>query len=272
MGEAGLGKSSLVEQFVSEHRRDGRLLWGACDALATPRALGPIHEIASQTALFSGARSRAEESRDWLFPALLQELGRSERVTVVVLEDVHWADEATLDFLRFIGRRIQRTSALFIVTYRDEELPPTHSVRMALGELTGGHVTRMRLPPLSPTAVGELAREASPDSAWDADRLHELTGGNPFFVHEVLASPGEGVPETVRDAILARVQRCSPEIRELAELVSMCPGKTETWLIESGLWQARARTRATIQRSGHRVPRVGLCRGGAAGIGRPVGL
>jgi DNA-binding CsgD family transcriptional regulator/tetratricopeptide (TPR) repeat protein len=230
-GEAGIGKSSLVERFVSEHRRDVRTLWGACDALATPRALAPIHEIAAQTSVLGGRVARDDESIDRLFRALLDDLAQPERVSVVVLEDLHWADEATLDFLRFIGRRIQRTSALFVVTCRDDELSPRHPVRLALGDLTGDHVIRMHLAPLSPAAVAELATE----SGRAAPNLYEITRGNPFFVREVLASPGQRIPETVRDAVLARLERCSPPARELAELVAISPARSEAWLIESVL-------------------------------------
>jgi ATP/maltotriose-dependent transcriptional regulator MalT len=230
-GEAGIGKSSLIERFVSEHRRDVRTLWGACDAFATPRALAPIHEIAAQTSLLSGGAKREAESLDGLFRALLEDFAQPGRTSVVVLEDLHWADEATLDCLRFIGRRIQRTCAVFVVTYRDDELSPRHPVRLALGDLTGDHVVRMRLVPLSLSAVAELAKESGREAA----RVYEITGGNPFFVREMLASPREHVPETVRDAVVARLERCDPSARELAELVSMSPARTEAWLVESVL-------------------------------------
>src|SRR5262249_9001548 len=151
----------------------------------------------------------------------------------VVLEDLHWADAATLDFLRFIGRRIQRTGVLFIATYRDDELHANLAVRLTLGELVGDHVVRTRLAPLSLVAVHLLAQGSRPDAAL----LHRTTGGNPFFVREVLASPGELVPQTVRDAVLARLTRCSPATRELAELVAISPGGTESWLLESVLGQ-----------------------------------
>jgi DNA-binding CsgD family transcriptional regulator len=234
-GEAGLGKSALVEQFAAEQRTGVRTLWGGCDALATPRALGPVYEIAAQTSVLEGRATRADESRDRLFRALFEEFARPSQVCVVVLEDLHWADESTLDFFRFIGRRIQRTNALFIATYREDELPVGHPVRLALGELTGGHVIRTRLQPLSVAAIAELAK----DSGRDGASLHEITGGNPFFAREVLASPDESVPETVRDAVLARLARCSLATRELAELVSMSPGRTEEWLIASviGSWR-----------------------------------
>jgi hypothetical protein len=230
-GEAGLGKSSLVERFASDHRCDAHTLWGACDGLATPRALAPVHEIAVQISVLNGRATPGDESRDWLFRTLLEYFSRPECICIVVLEDLHWADEATLDFLRFIGRRIQRTTTLFIATYRDDELCATHPVRLVLGELNGHQVIRMRLAPLSPRAVEVLAK----DSGCDAALLHEITGGNPFFVREVLANLGESVPQTVRDAVLARLGRCSPATRELAELVSMSPSKSETWLIDSVL-------------------------------------
>jgi predicted ATPase len=220
-GEAGVGKSSLVERFVSEHRRDARTLWGACDALSTPRPLAAVHEIAAQTR--SARAARDGDARDCLFRVLLDELARPEDSYVVVLEDLHWADAATLDFVRFIGRRIQRTSAVFIATYRDDELAAKDAVRLTLGELTGDHVLRMRLTPLSLAAVEVLSK----DSGRDAALLHRTTGGNPFFVREVLASPGELVPQTVRDAILARLLRCPPGTRELVELVAISPGATE---------------------------------------------
>ena len=230
-GEAGLGKSSLVEQFVADTRRHARVLWGACDALETPRALGPVHEIAAQISVLDGRAALPDDSRDWLFGALFAQLVPPQRATVVVLEDVHWADESTLDFFRFIGRRIQRTGALLIATYRDEELSPNHPARLALGELTGRHVIRMRLAPLSAAAVSEMAK----NSCWNPAQLYQITGGNPFFVSEALACPGERVPETVRDAVLARLMRCSSAARELAELVCISPGKTERWLIAAML-------------------------------------
>src|ERR1700743_971624 len=107
-GEAGLGKSSLGEQFVVEPRQNARILCVACDALATPRALGPVHEIASQTSVLQEHIEAPDESRDRLFRALIAPLLPARRPSVVVLEDLHWADESPLDFFRFIGRRIQR--------------------------------------------------------------------------------------------------------------------------------------------------------------------
>src|SRR5690348_18367117 len=73
-GEAGIGKSSLVEQFALEHRREARVLWGACDPLTTPRALAPVREIAAQTGGLGSAAADEGDSRDRLFRGLLEDL------------------------------------------------------------------------------------------------------------------------------------------------------------------------------------------------------
>ena len=107
---------------------------------------------------------------------------------------------------------------LFVVTYRDDELGPAHPLRLVLGDLaTAPTVHRICLPPLSEDAVRELAR----DSGRDAGELHRLTGGNPFFLTEVLAAAGDGVPSTVGDAVLARAGRLSPEARAVLEVAAV---------------------------------------------------
>ena len=225
-GEAGAGKSALIEAFANSPRRGARIVWGACDALQTPRALGPIHEVAAALAVASRDTEHSEQSRAHFFARLADELARPNQITVVVLEDLHWADEATLDFVRFLGRRMQRTRCLLIGTYRDDELSATHPLRRVLGELTGQHVTRMRVPALSLAAVTELAG----DTQRDVERIYEVTGGNALFVRELLAAPSNTVPETVRDAVIARLMQCSPAARQVAEFVSLLPGRTELWL------------------------------------------
>jgi DNA-binding CsgD family transcriptional regulator/tetratricopeptide (TPR) repeat protein len=229
VGEAGAGKSALVEAFASQLSRDARVVWGACDALNTPRALGPVHEVASALAIASTGAELAEQSRPQLFARLVDELARRDRFTVVVLEDLHWADEATLDFLRYVGRRIQRTRCLLIATYRDDELAATHPLRRMLGEITGRHTARIRIPSLSLAAVAQLAA----GSQRDPERIYRVACGNAFFVRELLAAPRDTLPETVRDAVIARLMQCSSGARELAQLVSLSPGRTELWLIAS---------------------------------------
>lgn len=226
-GEAGVGKTTLVTGFCDARRGRTRIVADACDALFTPRALGPFLGIADA---FGGELAdlvarEAARPHD-VAAGLIKEL-RGDRPVVVVIEDAHWADQATLDVLRLLGRRIGSARALVIVTYRDDELSRAHPLRMVLGELsTGSAVTRLRLEPLSETGVAALAGPESAD-------LHRLTGGNPFFVTEVLAAGGTDIPPTVRDAVLARAARISPSARRMLETVSIVPGQAEITLLEA---------------------------------------
>lgn len=225
-GEAGIGKTALLQEFSIRHP-EVRILWGACDALFTPRPLAPLHDIARQTqgALLAALESGA--NRDAIFAVALDVLER-EQQALVVFEDMHWADEATLDLLKFLGRRMHRTHAMLVATYRDDEVGSRHPLRFVIGDLPRASTHRISLSSLSEAAVAQLATRAGRS----AKSLHNNTGGNPLFVTEVLATDGDAVPVTVRDAVLARVVRLSPAAREIAELVCVVPGKAESWLLE----------------------------------------
>jgi DNA-binding CsgD family transcriptional regulator/tetratricopeptide (TPR) repeat protein len=226
-GEAGIGKSSLM-QAVCESRRPGPVLWGASDPLETPRALGPLLDVAEELGGEFAVRIDEGAGAGTLFASLCTSLKRRPPA-IVVLEDLHWADEATLDFLRFAARRIEELNALLVVTYRDEELDRMHPLRIAIGEFPASPaITRRRLEPLTTDAVQRLAA----DSNLDGEALHVRTGGNPFFVSEVLAA-GEEIPETVRDAVLARFARLSPKGRALLEAVAIVPSRAEIELLEA---------------------------------------
>jgi len=227
-GEAGIGKSALVDAWSRGQRSAARVLHGACDALFTPRPLGPLHDVARRlqgpllAALIRGT------SRDALFTALLEAL-QAPPTTLMVFEDVHWADEATLDLLKFLGRRMHQTRAMLVLTYRADEVGLRHPLRQVLGELPRASVRRLSLAPLSEAAVARLARQAGKRPGG----LYQATGGNPFFVTEVLAADVDTVPATVRDAVLARVARLSPAALQIAQLASIVPGKVERWMLES---------------------------------------
>jgi len=227
-GEAGIGKTSLVEEFARGQRRV-RLLWGWCEALFTPRALGPLYDIADQLGGPLESALRNASSRETIFATLLDELGPGRPPTVLVLEDAHWADEATLDLLKFLGRRAHRLPLLVIITSRDDEIGAAHPLRSMLGDLPRGAVRRLELRPLSARAVATLARRAGRAGAG----LHAVTGGNPFYVSEVLAASQPGIPATVRDAVLGRVARSSAAAREALAVVSVVPGKAEPWLVDA---------------------------------------
>jgi DNA-binding CsgD family transcriptional regulator/tetratricopeptide (TPR) repeat protein len=227
-GEAGVGKTALVRRFCADLGGDMRVLAGTCDALFTPRPLGPLADVAEETgeplaSLVAGGALPHE-----VVAALLDEL--RTKPTVLVLEDLHWADEATLDVLRLLGRRIEVIPALVLTTYRDDELEATYPLRIVLGGLsTGAGVDRLRLRPLSREAV----RLLSEPHGVDGDELHRRTGGNPFFVTEVLRAGADDIPPTVRDAVLARVARLTPEARRLLETVAVMPEQAELRLLEA---------------------------------------
>ena len=215
-GEAGMGKTALLEEF--KRRSTGtRWLWGACDGLLTPRPLGPLFDIAAQAGGELDDLCQQDAPRDRLFTAFLAELSSPAAGTVAVIEDVHWADEATLDLLSFAGRRLSRTRSLLVATYRDDELADDHPLRIVLGDLATQRATRrMRLPPLSKEAVGALAGKRGVD----VGELYRVTGGNPFYVSEIVAA-GSAVPPNVRDVVAARLARLGPGPRRAVEAAAV---------------------------------------------------
>ena len=222
--EAGIGKTALLQEFAKAPL-GARVLWGGCDALFAPRPLGPLYDIARQARGELLATMNSNASREVIFAAALSELERTP--TLLVFEDMHWADEATLDLLKYLGRRIQRARAMLAVSYRDDEVGPRHPLRFVIGDLPRAATHRLSLLPLSEPSVAQLARRAGRPSAG----LYRITGGNPFFVTEALASLVDTVPVSVRDAVLARAMRLTPDARKIAELACVVPGKTESWLL-----------------------------------------
>lgn len=223
-GEAGIGKTSLIDAFRAS-RPDLRWLWGACDGGFTPRPLGPLHDIAAAT----GGRLRelvsAEADRNELFAAFLDLLAQDPS-TGVVIEDLHWADEATLDWLGHVSRRLSQLPALILVTYRDDEPGTDGLLADVMGRLaTHSSTRRVALPRLSPEAVQQLA------PAQDAEGLHALTGGNPFFVGEVLAMGDAEVPPSVVDVVRARVRRHSAAAQRILAAAAVLGRPTPAALV-----------------------------------------
>ncbi|HET7128147.1 MAG TPA: LuxR C-terminal-related transcriptional regulator [Gaiellaceae bacterium] len=223
-GEAGIGKTALVESFCASVR-SARLMRAACEPLHTPSPLGPFLEIADGV---GGELARIASGGPQPY-ALTAELVREllSGPTVVLIEDIHWADEATLDVLRLFARRLESVPAFVIATYRDDELTRSHPLRALLGEF-GARALRVPVAALSPDAVAHLATE----SGVDAGALYRRTNGNPFFVTEAIAAGGEGVPETVRDAVLARAARLGEDARRLLDAVAVVPPHVERPLLD----------------------------------------
>lgn len=226
-GEAGIGKTTLVNAFVDRHP-DVAVLVGTCDNLSTPRPLGPVHDMAERSWEVAALFDR--ESRHELFVGFLEHLSTPGRRIIVVVEDVHWADAATLDLLRFVGRRVGRSHATVLATYRSDEVGSAHPLRAVLGDLaTIPAVSRQTLVPLTAGAVAELAAGTDVDPV----QLHQRTGGNPFYVTEVLADPGTVLPDTLRDAVLARYGRLGAGARRVLDLASVVPRAVERDLLDA---------------------------------------
>ena len=192
-----------------------------------------------------------------MFSALLALLRNATFAHILIFEDVHWADMATIDLIKFLGRRIALLPALLVLSLRDEEVAEDHALTLALGDVPGQAVLRLKVMPLSEQGVSTLAQDAG---ASDQD-LYRITGGNPFFVTEVLAGRGSGrfeVPASIRQAVWTRMQRLPAEERQLLEIMSIEPAGLEPWF-------QRALFGSTYEAAAESCLRRGLLQQGADG-------
>jgi len=223
LGEAGLGKTSVLRALAATRPT----WWSQCDPLATPRPLGPLLDLAAGPLPSLDRLLRDGAPAHRLYAELLARLRDEPEPRLLVVEDVHWADDATLDLLRFVVRRLDDLPVLVVASVRDDELARRPELTALVGDtVREPRVHRVALTPLTLGAVRALAR----GSEVDADRLHEVSGGNPFFVTESLAG-GLG-SATVRDAVLARVSPWGPVGREVLAAVALEPRALEAAYVE----------------------------------------
>jgi DNA-binding CsgD family transcriptional regulator/tetratricopeptide (TPR) repeat protein len=229
-GEAGIGKSSLVEAARTVLPAEGRLLIGYCDDLATRRALGPFRDLVGSVGAELTAALADGGDRNRLLDALRAELSWAGHPTVLVIEDVHWADEATLDALRYLVRRVAALPAVLVLTYRDDEIGREHPLQHLLGLVSRvERVRRLPLARLSPDAV----RQLSAATTLDSHEVYEVTSGNPFFVTEVLAAGDVcQAPPTIVDAVLARTRTLDPATQDALEQLAVIPSTLDRWLVD----------------------------------------
>ena len=228
-GEAGIGKSSLIAALRDRLGDRTRLLVGRCDDLALPRILGPFRDLVGAVGPELTAALRDPVDRDEMLTALQADLSSPRRATVLAVEDLHWAEEPTLDVLRFLVRRVDRMPVVLVLTYRDDELRHTHPLHQLLSFAAGSVTThRLTLRRLSETAVARLSVAAGAD----ADEVFRVTSGNPFFVHEVLTS-GSRIPPTVKDAVLARLNVLDAAGRQAVEQLCVIPTPIHRRLVDA---------------------------------------
>jgi DNA-binding SARP family transcriptional activator/DNA-binding CsgD family transcriptional regulator/tetratricopeptide (TPR) repeat protein len=224
-GDAGVGKSALAAA-LADTAAGPVVRRGCCDNVTTAEPLGPLVDALPE--LVRVLDKEAGLSRLRLFQQVRQLLAGSPML--LVLEDVHWADEATLEALRFVGSRLGETRLMILATFRSEEVGRDHPLTVVLGDLaTLPGVIRMQLPPLTRAGVQQLVEQAG--SALDAGEVYQRTGGNPFYVTEVLATGLEDMPATVRDAVLARVSRLSRPGRDVAAAAAVLGPRAEVGLL-----------------------------------------
>jgi DNA-binding CsgD family transcriptional regulator/tetratricopeptide (TPR) repeat protein len=229
-GEAGIGKSSLLDGIRGVLPPDGRFLVGYCDDLATPRVLGPLRDLVGNVGV-PLARALERGDRGEVLEALRGELTWAGHATVLAVEDVHWADDATLDVLRYLVRRAPQLPLVLVLTYRDDELAGDHPLRQLLGVASRAErVHRLRLTPLSMAAVRRLSAAADVD----ASEVFAVTSGNPYFVTEVLAGGNAAaVPLTIADAVQARIAQLDPATVEILERLAVVPSAVHRWLLDA---------------------------------------
>ena len=229
-GEAGLGKSALLREFMARIGSKARLFIGACDDLHTPRVLGPFRDMVQASGGTLPPVSGQADTAAFL-DALLDQLELPARPAVIIVEDVHWADDASLDIVRYLGRRIGELPALLCVSYRPEDVVVTDSLWRVLGALTGPSAIRIELRELSDAAVAEQATMAG----LDPDHVVAAVGGNPFYLTEVIADPDATVPASVRDAIVTRMHALPAQTRRAMELLAVVPNGAEWPLLDAVL-------------------------------------
>jgi DNA-binding CsgD family transcriptional regulator len=218
-GEAGIGKTSLLKAFVNKIKSTTRVYQGTCDALFTPRPLAPLKDIMIQLQKDFGELTTTVHDRDFLFSQFFYQLKTLDQPAVLIFEDIHWADEATIDLIKFVSRRITQLQCLFILTYRDAEPHSKQALTSVFGQLSSTTFTRLQILPLSRQAVDKMAEE----KGYKGEDVFAITAGNPFYVTEILATYSTGVPENVKDSILSIYDRLDEDKRYIWQILSVLP-------------------------------------------------
>lgn len=220
--EAGAGKSSLLRAFAERAPSGILVRAGRCDDLATPASFAPLWDMADT---LPGTVTAALDGNGPRVPIALATALR-EQPSVLILDDVQWADEATIDLIGHLGRRIDDLPLVLCLAYRSDEIDRDHPLRRVLGELSRSAVS-VDLPVLTMHGVAQLAEGTGVDVA----RLYAHSRGNPFFVTELLASPALEPTRAVSDAVMARVASLPASAWTVLDVVALAPPGVPTDLL-----------------------------------------
>jgi DNA-binding CsgD family transcriptional regulator/tetratricopeptide (TPR) repeat protein len=249
-GEAGHGKTTLINAFLGRLDHRHTVLTGACDPVSVPTPFAPLYEMLDSLPPKLADDVRKGERRHSIYADLLALM--EQQPTVMVVEDLHWADEATLGMIRYIGRRLERTRSLMVASYRPEEVDASNPLLVALADL-GTVATNVQVAPLTVDGVRQMAEGAEVDP----ELIHATTLGNPFFVEEILANPGEALPTSIEAAVMAGVGKLPTGSLDLLEMVALSPEGLDIVIAERhspeavGNIDAACRRRLLVEEEGH---------------------
>lgn len=259
-GEAGIGKSTVIEQFCEQV--EGRVVIGRCAPFGdegTPFA--PIRQLvrALDPAADFGAASRVE-----LFQSSLDLVARSatREPLVLVIEDVHWADRSTLDLIAYLIVNLGAVKCLLVLTYRTDDVRRGEPIASYLSELVRlPAVATIELAPFPAAVVGEQIEwiTGSRPSTKTLRSVMERTQGNPFFVHELAAADYLGrreLPTTLRQLLLARADTVSSATLRALRVLSLA----EDQIPDDDVASIAGLTVAQLRESVHEAVRARLVR------------
>ncbi len=230
-GEAGIGKTSFLEEARRVFEKRATFYWSGCDPLFTPRPFGPVHDIACKLSMPLLSLLEVGASPSSIYSQLYQTLESLNEPIILLFEDVHWADHATLDLFKFLARRIAFVKCLLVLSYRDDEVSERHPLRTVLDVLPSFHTSRIQIPPLTEEGISQLAARSNHNSA----TLLQITAGNPFYITELLAAENTDknyIPASVKEAINSRLIHLAKAERSFLETISLIPNSVALELIE----------------------------------------